>query len=197
MIQPNGYWTLETPFATIVGLYSNVSGELDDADKDARIQRDWLTEELNTAPADKCLLVAVHHPIYSLGKHGGTKAIEHALEHAMKASDRMPDAVFTGHDHCYQRFIRKREGWRIPFLVVGAGGFAGYDDMTKVKYSLAPPEDVRLKAYEDERPGFLRVTITHDELTGEYFTVPKPGSENKPAKLRDEFTLDLRTHRLV
>jgi hypothetical protein len=88
-------------------------------------------------------------------------------------------------------------GWRIPFLVVGAGGFAGYDDMTKVKSSLAPPEDVTLEAYEDERPGFLRVTITHDELTGEYFTVPKPGNENKPAKVRHEFTLDLRSHRLA
>jgi hypothetical protein len=197
MIQPNCYWRLETPVVTIIGLYSNVSGELDDGDGQARTQRDWLVEELISAAPDKCLLVAVHHPIYSLGKHGGTKAIEHALEHAMKASGRMPDAVLTGHDHCYQRFTRRREGRRIPVLVVGAGGFAGYDDMTKVKSSLVPPEDVRLEAYEDQRPGFLRVTITHDELTGEYFTVPKPGNENKPAKVRDEFTLDLQRHRLV
>jgi predicted phosphodiesterase len=197
MIQPNCYWTLETPVVTIVGVYSNVSGELDDADGEVRTQRDWLTEELSAAPAGKCLLVAVHHPVYSLGKHGGTKAIEQDLEHAMKASDRMPDAVITGHDHCYQRFTRKRDGWRIPFLVVGAGGFAGYDDMTKVKSSLAPPEDVKLEEYEDKRPGFLRVTVTHDELTGEYFTVPKPGNESKPAKLRDKFSIDLRTHRLV
>jgi hypothetical protein len=104
----------------------------------------------------------------------------------MKASGRMPDAVFTGHDHCYQRFTRKRDGWRIPVLVVGAGGFAGYDDMTKIKSSLPPPEDVRLEAYEDTRPGFLRVTITHDELTGEYFTVPKPGKENKPLSVLAE-----------
>jgi predicted phosphodiesterase len=197
MIQPNCYWTLETPVATIVGLHSNVSGELDDTESEDRTQRDWLIQELSTAPSDKCLLVAVHHPIYSLGKHGGAKAIEHDLEHAMKASGRMPDVVLTGHDHCYQRFSRKRDGWRIPFLVVGAGGFAGYDDMTRVKSSLILPEDVKLKAYEDKRPGFLRVTITHDELIGAYFTVPKPGRENKPAKLRDEFTLNLRTHRLV
>jgi hypothetical protein len=195
MIQPNCYWTLESPVVTIVGLYSNLSGELDDADSQVRTQRDWLTEELSEAPSGKCLIVAVHHPIYSLGKHGGTKAIAQDLEHAMKASGRMPDAVFTGHDHCYQRFTRKRDGGRIPVLVVGAGGFAGYDDMTKIKSSLPPPKNVRLEAYEDTRPGFLRVTITQDELTGEYFTVPKPGKENKPAKLRDEFTLDLRTHR--
>jgi hypothetical protein len=196
MIQPNCYWRLETPLVTIVGLYSNVSGELDDTEGQATPQRDWLTEELKTAPRNKCLLVAVHHPIYSLGKHGGTKIIADALEHAMDNSGRMPDAVLTGHDHCYQRFTRKRQGWRIPFLVVGAGGFAGYDDMTKVKSSLAPPEDVRLEAYDDDRPGFLSLMITDKELSGEYFTVPKPGRENKPAKQRDEFTLELGTHRL-
>ena len=72
MIQPSPYWRLETPAATIVGLYSNVSGELDNTDQGGTEQADWLAEELKTAPADRCLIVAVHHPIYSFGKHGGT-----------------------------------------------------------------------------------------------------------------------------
>ncbi len=196
MTQPNCYWRLEAPFVTFVGLYSNVSGELDDTDAGETTQRDWLTEELRSAPRDKCLIVTVHHPVYSLGKHGGTKRVRDALEQAMKASGRMPDAVFTGHDHCYQRFTRKREGWQVPFLVVGAGGFAGYDDLTRVKADMEPLPDVTLEAHNDKRPGFLRVTVTAKKLTGEYFTVPRVGEESKDAKRRDKFTVDLKSHRV-
>lgn len=197
MIQPNCYWRLDAPFVTIIGLYSNVSGELDHTDSGETTQRDWLAEQLRTAPQDGCLLVAVHHPIYSFGKHGGTERVRNALEHAMHESGRTPDAVFTAHDHCYQRFTRKRDGRRIPFIVGGAGGFAGYDDLTKIQADMEPFPNVSLEANDDERPGFLRVTVEADTLIGEYFTVPKAGKEDGREKLRDRFTLDLRTHRLI
>ncbi len=115
---------------------------------------------------------------------------------AIDRSGRAPDAVLTGHDHCYQRFTRKREGRRIPVLVVGAGGFAGYNDLTRVDAKTEPFPDVKLEVYEDEHPGFLRLTVSRDSLTGEYFTVPKAGQEKRPEKLRDRFTLDLKTHHL-
>ena len=196
MTQPNPYWRLETPLATFVGLYSNVTGELDNTDKGETAQRDWLTRELKSAPADRCLIVAAHHPVYSFGKHGGITRVRDALEHAMAASGRAPDLVLTGHDHCYQRFTRKREGRRIPVLVVGAGGFAGYDDITRVREKTQPLPDVKFEAYDDKHPGFLRLTVEPDRLTGEYFTVPRAGKENRSAKRRDHFTLDLRTHDL-
>src|SRR5947207_2025044 len=46
MTQPNVYWTLETPFATFIGLYSNVpeGGQLDDQ------QIAWFESELAEAP---------------------------------------------------------------------------------------------------------------------------------------------------
>ena len=88
MIQPNCYWRLDTPLATIVGLYSNVSGELDNTDKRETTQRDWLVEQLRTAPAGQCLIVAVHHPVYSFGKHGGTVRVREALDYAMSTSGR-------------------------------------------------------------------------------------------------------------
>jgi hypothetical protein len=197
MTQPNCYWRLNAPFLTIIGLYSNVSGALDDPDKTETPQGDWLTEQLRSAPEERCLVLAVHHPLYSLGKHGGTDPVREAIEHAMSDSGRMPDAIFTAHDHCYQRFTLKREGWRIPVLVVGAGGFATYDDLTRIKLHHELPEGVRLEAYNDQKPGFLRLSVTDETLSGEYFTVPRVGKEYKSEKLRDRFVLNLRTHRLI
>jgi hypothetical protein len=108
----------------------------------------------------------------------------------------VPDAVFSGHDHCYQRFTLKHDGRHVPVVVAGAGGFATYDDLTPVKLHRFLPENVRLKAYNDKRPGFLRLTVTAETLQGEYFTVRKPGREHKPPKRRDHFVLDLQTHRV-
>lgn len=160
-------------------------------------QQEWLVQELRTAPIDKCLVVAVHHPIYSLTKRGGTPRIENALDDAISRSGRAPDAVFTGHDHNYQRFTRRLCGWKIPYLVVGAGGYAGYDNLTYVDESLELPEGVKLKAFNDARPGFLRLTASAATLTCEYFTVPKARKEHEPEKLRDRFVLDYQNHRFV
>src|SRR5215472_6969747 len=54
MTQPNAYWTLETPLATFIGLYSNVpeGGKLDDQ------QLAWFESELAQAPTDKALILA-------------------------------------------------------------------------------------------------------------------------------------------
>lgn len=196
MTQPNCYWRLDAPFLTIVGLYSNVSGALDDPNGTATPQRDWLTEQLRAATADKCLLVAVHHPLFSLGKHGNNDRLRGDLERAMQDSGRAPDAILSGHDHCYQRFTMNLQNRQIPVVVAGAGGFAGYNDLTRVKTERPIPANVTLEEFNDKRPGFLKLSVTASALTGEYFTVPKPGNEDDPAKLKDRFVLNLETHRL-
>jgi hypothetical protein len=196
MTQPNCYWRLEAPFVTIIGLYSNVSGELDNTDARATAQRDWLAEELRTAPADRCLLVAVHHPIYSLGSHGPTRRVAQALDDAVKAGGRVPDAVLSGHYHNYQRFTRKFDGRDVPYLVVGAGGMAGYD-LSRVHKHRGPGEGVKLEHHNHQRPGFLRLGVTPDRLVGEYFVVPGPGRENDGEERDDHFTLDLEKHKLA
>ena len=62
---PNVYFTLNCPFVTIVGMYTNVpeGGSIDS------VQQQWLTNEFVTAPQDKALIVALHHPIYSFDDH--------------------------------------------------------------------------------------------------------------------------------
>jgi hypothetical protein len=70
MTQPYVYWTLETPLATIIGLYSNVDGELDAAGTFE--QQHWLAAQLQEALTDRALIIAVHHAPYSLDTtHGG------------------------------------------------------------------------------------------------------------------------------
>src|SRR6266851_1086605 len=94
MTEPNVYWTMETPFATIIGLYTNVpeGGWLDDK------QIAWLTGELSAAPVGKALIVAMHHPIYSADVlHSGSKYMATVLEHAIQQSSRWPDLVIAGH----------------------------------------------------------------------------------------------------
>ena len=70
MTQPYVYWTLDAPLVTIIGLYSNVEGTLDA--RGTFEQQRWLEQQLAGADKNKFLVVAVHHPPYSLDKtHGG------------------------------------------------------------------------------------------------------------------------------
>src|SRR5436309_2606944 len=77
MTQPNVYWTLLTPRLTISGLYTNVP-------EGGRVKNDqaaWLREELSAAAPDLPVIVALHHPVYSLdGIHGGDPELQRILD---------------------------------------------------------------------------------------------------------------------
>jgi hypothetical protein len=193
MTEPYAYWTLAAPLATIVGLYSNVEGSLDARGK--ADQQAWLAAQLRAAPTDRRLLVAVHHPCYSLDSaHGGTPDVLVALDRAIVDANRVPDAVLSGHVHNYQRFSRQVNGRPVPYLVAGAGGYANDPrSMHKLQKGLGtslPLEtthpDLRLESFNQDDPGFLRVTVTSTELTFEYHVVPFDGS---PARVFDTVTV--------
>ena len=104
MIQPNCYWTLNTPMATIVGLATNAP----DHGEVKQDQIDWLVGELRDAPRERALLVALHHPPLSADDHhGASLAMRELLDNAFAQADRVPDLVLSGHVHNYQRFQRK------------------------------------------------------------------------------------------
>ena len=203
MTQPNVYFTLLTPFATIVGLYSNVpeGGRLD-ADQIA-----WLGAELAAAPADTALIVAVHHPVYSAdAHHGGSEYVGQVLDAAFESSGRTPDLVLTGHVHNYQRFTRTANGRQVPYVVAGAGGYWHLHYMAKDASGQdlptpwqTPDPEVTLESYSDDRHGFLRLTATAETVTGEYLTVPRPQESwrSGPFEVHDTFTLDLGRHVLA
>jgi hypothetical protein len=138
MTQPGVYFTLEAPFVSIIGLYTNVlegPGVISDQNGaypklNGDGQREWLIGELKRlAPQRKALeravILACHHPPVSADKvHGGATGLSQDLDGAFKEAGLWPDAVLSGHAHVYQRFSRATQGRTIPYVVAGSGGHA-------------------------------------------------------------------------
>ncbi len=154
---PNPYFTLNCPFAVIIGMYSNVpeGGSIDS------VQQQWLTNEFATVPKDKALIVAVHHPIYSFDDHhSGSARMADALQHAINDSRRVPNLVLTAHVHNYQRIEREIvPGTQTPFLVAGNGGYYHLHGMNIDEP--APAHAANGKAAADKHP-----PKAHDADTG-------------------------------
>ena len=202
MTQPNVFWTLQTPLATIVGLYTNVpEGGAVHPD-----QLNWLIGELRDADEDKPLFVTMHHPILSADDHhSGSRAMEEALDEAENQSGRIPDIIFAGHVHNYQRFTRVQDQRDVVYVVAGAGGYHNLHHVVKVNgQKIVPPVQLgdapgapTLDAYVDSRHGFLRIEVTPDKVQGKYYTVARPQeSWSDPPALADVWELDWRNHRL-
>jgi hypothetical protein len=189
MTQPNVYWTLDTPLATIIGLHTNVPkyGAVTDE------QQQWFREELARSPKNKLLIICLHHAPYSADiNHGSSLAMIGVLECAFFETDVYPDIVFSGHVHNYQRFHKPLiDGRVVPYIVCGAGGFDELHAIAKQddeRFVPLPGGGVSLENYHDNTHGFLRVEIERKAqrilLQGNYFTVTDKG-----LILSDEFSL--------
>ncbi|HEY0753200.1 MAG TPA: metallophosphoesterase [Ktedonobacteraceae bacterium] len=201
MTEPNVYWTLETPYATLIGLYTNVpeGGWMDEQ------QIAWLTSELQAAPANKALLLSMHHPIYSADVfHSGSNYMQSILEAAIQQSRRWPDMVFAGHVHNYQRFTRILADREVPYLVVGGGGYWNLHRLVRdpqgnplpMPYPV-PGTDVTLASYCADRHGYLILESTPASVVGRYIAVPGAQPTHQPASVLDTFTLDWHAHKLI
>ncbi len=211
MDQPWPYWVLDTPFATIIGLYSNVDGSLDSSTTSSanQPQYQWFVDELKKADKNKCLILAIHHPPFSLDTvHGGYLDILDAIDQASTAAARYPDIVFSGHVHSYQRFTRTINKASYPYIIAGAGGYAASakslhqlqlnpktsDGHIPVPFTTTH-KDVVLAKYNTNAPGFLRITVDAKTLKGEYF-VNTFDNTTPPIKPDDVFTLDWKKHKV-
>ena len=147
MRQPYPYWRLSTPYAYILGLYSNIAngGILDDPSQpEQQPQYRWLVAQLADMKRRnarrkqrKAILLAVHYPPFSgasnfdqrgeptLGPTNATSArpLAAVLRQAFDESGQRPDAVFSAHAHLFQRLTyRHADGWEIPYVIAGSGG---------------------------------------------------------------------------
>lgn len=181
MTQPNVYWTLNAALATIIGCYSNVpSGGVI-----ATPQTEWITSELAAAPTDRPLILALHHPPYSIdAHHGGSAAMGALIDAACKEANVWPDLVLAGHVHDYQRFTRHDTPHPITYVVSGNGG---YHNLHAFAGGISPGQEIASGVtYEggiDHQWGFLRLAIAAGKITGAAYGLDRTG----PATMVDQW----------
>ncbi|HEY2581685.1 MAG TPA: metallophosphoesterase [Mucilaginibacter sp.] len=201
-IQPNIYWTLKTPLANIICLYSNVPrfGSI------TAEQKEWFIEELKNAKNDdgeKALILCIHHAPYSADtNHGSSMPMQLFLNAAFEAADKIPDIVFSGHVHNYQRFNKLyTNGKVVPFIVAGAGGYADLHKIAPANDFSFPDKNsllnnVVLEKYCDTTHGFLKITLEKTEnrfaIDGAYYIIPQQDDITSQASIYDSFTINLR-----
>lgn len=174
---PNPYWTLETPFATFVGMYTNVpeGGSVDS------VQQQWVTNEFQTASPDLPLILALHHPIYSFDVvHSGSPRMADVLENAIRDTGRVPNLVLMGHVHDYQRIEQKiAPDGPTPFIVCGNGGYQNLHAIHSAPGAVAPDSGAVLKYGNSNSWGYLTLTIDSKKISGVNTLIDRTGKVSK------------------
>jgi|SRR5579863_403299 hypothetical protein len=201
---PNVYWTFTTPFATIIGLFSNVGESEGEIHQD---QIDWFRGELAAADPNLALIVAVHHPPFSGDdEHSGSSVVDQVLFDSFQATGRYPNLILSGHVHNYQRFTRVVQGpagsLQIPCVVAGAGGYTKLGKLHKLQggYPNVPLDlgsGLTLEQYDQDNFGFLRLEVSKAQIVGTYFSAPYSSGSTPAAKLVETFTVDLARNTVV
>ena len=195
---PNVYWTFTTPFATILGLFSNVGENEGEIHQD---QIDWFQGELKAAEANKALIVTVHHPPFSGDtQHSGSTAVYQVLSASFQAVKRYPNLILSGHVHNYQRFTEIVAGpngqIQLPYVVAGAGGYTNLGTLHTIN-GAPPPSPLQLgsgltlEKYDQTNFGFLRLEISKTQIAGTYLSAPYVAGGTPAATVIDSFTINL------
>lgn len=200
MTQPAVYFTLDAPFVSVIGLYSNVlegPGVLSSQGGHFPLVNDQLnflaTELKRLKPQrdanKRAVIIALHHPPLSAdAKHGGSSGALADLDAVCKQAKLWPDAVLSGHAHLYQRFTRKMPGGQeIPYIVSGSGGFAATKPQTALPPAPITLGDHTLVIDPIVEFGYLKVQTDAKTLTVTFQTATKQG-----VNVRDTVTVDLK-----
>jgi predicted phosphodiesterase len=204
MTQPGVYFTLEAPWVSIIGLYSNVlegpgvisseKGAYPVGDQ----QLEFLTNELKQLKpkreAGECAVVlAVHHPPLAADRrHGGARGLSDDIDRACTAAELWPDLVLSGHAHLYQRFTRTIGEIEVPYVIAGSGGHNV--GLPPAGEGLTPPEGFTMPVPPRTDYGYL--TITVDMKKGRTMTV-QFNSTSPTHPEPDTFTINLNKRKLV
>jgi len=195
---PNVFWTFTTPFATIIGLFSNVGETQAEIHQD---QIDWFQGELTAANPALPVIVTIHHPPFSGDiEHSGSSVAYNVLFDSFAATGRYPNLILSGHVHNYQRFTTVVQGpngpLQIPCVVAGAGGYTVLGKLQKIdgEDPTAPlqiNDTLRLEQYDQENFGFLRLSVSAQTITGTYFSAPYSAGSTPAATAVETFTIDV------
>jgi hypothetical protein len=178
MSLPNVYYTLDCPFVTVIGLYTNVPehGSVDS------VQQQWVTNEFADAPKDKALIVALHHPVYSFDDHhSGSPRMADVVQQAINDSRRVPNMVLAAHVHNYQRIEKKIvAGHPTPFLVVGHGGYYHLHGMNADVGATDADTGATLIAGDHKRHGYLALAVDAKHISGTMTATDPPDAGPTP-----------------
>ena len=199
MTQPGVYFTLDAPFVSVIGLYSNVlegpgvissqKGHYPITDE----QIAFLTHELTRLKAARqagkqSIVLALHHPPLSVdSSHGGSTGASADIDAVCRAVGLWPDLVLSGHAHLYQRFTRRVAGRQIPYVVSGSGGFAATPPKVAAPRAPFVQGDQTLEVDPIIRFGYLTIQASATQLRVS-FRSPTAGN---PAVELDWVTVNL------
>jgi Calcineurin-like phosphoesterase len=210
MIQPGVYFTLEAPFVRILGIYSNalenpgvISSTINPKTNKATfagipdVQLAYLEAALTRVKTDEfdgAVILAVHHPPYTFGKHVTSLVMLKEIDAICDKVGVWPHAVLSGHAHNYQRFTRTLGRRQIPYVVCGNGGHPPLQRLnidttlrTPVQMpGFAQPErddSVSLDNYDFKSFGYLRVIVDPKQLRIEFH----PEGDGVTTKTPDDF----------
>ncbi len=215
MTQPGVYFTLDAPFVKIIGLYSNTSEGATQGVISGKVvgnaQLTFLQQQLKTAAQQRqsgdkrALIIAVHHPPFTGSEdHVPSSNVLDDLDSVCKIADIMPDIVFSGHAHLYERYTRYVGSNQIPFVVAGMGGYFNLSGFKKTASGSNPKPPVTtkdpqgnklvLEQYNDQDFGYLVISVSAATLKCRFVTVDPSAKGSQVAGKGDSFTLDLVKH---
>jgi len=213
MTQPGVYFTLNAPLVKIIGLYSNVSEGATEGVISGGVvgtaQLTFLEQQLKTAVQERAsgnrraLIIAVHHPPFTGSEdHAPSPTMLAQIDSACQQAGILPDLVFSGHAHLYERYTRFMGSTQIPFIVAGTGGYFNLSGFKKTSSGALPKlpfmgtdakgNKLRLDAINENNFGFMRVSVSASAVTGQFLGV-NVTTKGVPTLL-DHFTLDLNHH---
>lgn len=174
---PNWYYFVDFgQHLRIVCLDTGLSGKMN-LNKQSQLK--WLDNVLETAGSRKVILM-MHHPMYSLRQRGHEKALQELLEPRLKKANVV--AVFSGHDHSYQRHTIAG----IPHVIQGAGGASLHALPQTQEVHLPSGERQTLKKQENWDRHF---SFTHCQWRNNQLTCSTISAHELPGRLLDRFVL--------
>jgi hypothetical protein len=206
MMQPGVYFTLDAPFVSIIGLYSNVldtgGGIISSQGGHFPLvndQLDFLTSELERLKPERqagqrAILIAVHHPPLSVdAKTGGSGGLMQDIDACCKAAGLWPDALLSGHAHLYQRFTRLVNGRQVPYIVSGSGGYAATPPQQAAPPAGTTIGDLTLEIDPIVQFGYLTLTTDAKTLTVTFKRAPRGAAVTQ----LDSVTLNLMSGKIA
>jgi hypothetical protein len=207
MTQPGVYFTLDAPFVSIIGLYSNVlegPGVISSQGGMYPVTDDQLaflqSELARLAPdrkaGNRAVIVALHHPPLSAdAQHAGSTGAQTDMDNACKAVGLWPDLVLSGHAHLYQRFTRVvgPNNQETPYITAGSGGFAATPPQAKLGPAPITIGDHTLEIDPIVKFGYLNITCDGRTLSVS-FRVPVANGKTQDM---DSVSVNLETGKLL